>query len=62
MMKTGMVRPGVYKIGHPHLGNAPQALKIRMLYKVVNERICDRDKTVYGIVLYFQLVDGTHRE
>jgi hypothetical protein len=60
MMETRVVRPGVHKVRHSHLGYAPQALEIRMLDKVIHQRVSYGNEPVNWVVEDFQLIDLAH--
>lgn len=54
MMKTGMMRSRVYKIGHSHLRYSAQSLEVWMCNYLKDLFIRNRNKTVNWIVKYFE--------
>lgn len=58
MMETGMVRPRVNVMAHAQLLDAAQALKVTMLYEVVNDFVADGNKSIHGVVKYLSFIDG----
>jgi hypothetical protein len=45
-------------MAHAQLLDAAQALKVPVLYEVVNDFVADCNKSVHGVVEYLSFIDG----
>jgi hypothetical protein len=58
MLESGMIGPGVDKVGETQLPDSPQPLKEGMLYQFKGQIIWDFNKSIDRIIDDFQFVGG----